>query len=250
MIARLFKTRQTRPAAAIPPGQRVYAIGDVHGRRDLLERLLAMIEEDETTRGGARTTLVFLGDLIDRGPDSAGVLDLLSLLAAERDDVHFLMGNHEEVFLHALAGDERAIRFFCRIGGRETILSYGVTQGQFKQLEYHDLLLELASRVPAHHRTLLDSMEDVVTIGDYAFVHAGIRPGVALDQQKKTDLRWIRDTFLAHAGPFERMIIHGHTITEEVEVQPNRIGVDTGAFTTGRLTAIGLQGDERWFLQT
>lgn len=237
------------PPPAVPPGERVYAIGDVHGCLDQLVTLLDRIDEDDARRGPARTTLVLLGDLVDRGPRSAQVLDLAIALRAERPTTRFLMGNHEELFLTAIDGSDEALRLFCRVGGRETVLSYGLAPDAYERMEYEALRDWLAQGVPAAHRDFMSGMEGLVEFGDYAFVHAGVRPNVPLAQQKDEDLRWIRQPFLGHRGRFERMIVHGHTITPEVDRQPGRIGIDTGAYTGGPLTAIGLEATESWLLQ-
>lgn len=252
MLKKLLRARRASapPAAAVPDGERVYAIGDVHGCADLLDQLLGRIAEDDAARGPARTILVFLGDLVDRGPASAAVIERLRLLAEERADTHFLLGNHEEVFLEALKGEPKALRMFCRIGGRETIMSYGVDAADYDRMDYEELHAAMQVRVPAEHRAFLDRFEDMVIVGDYVFVHAGIRPGTDLADQRTSDLRWIRNPFLSHDRPLEKIVVHGHTISEELDVQPHRIGVDTGAYETGRLTALGLQGTERWTLQT
>jgi serine/threonine protein phosphatase 1 len=253
MIARLFKRRQDTdaPIPTIPEGQRVYAIGDIHGRLDLLDDLLARIDADDAARPTAATTLIFLGDLVDRGPESAGVVENLRQRAAAGGDVRFLLGNHEEVFLHALRDDKlEALKFFCRIGGRETILSYGIDPDDYDSMDYPELRSALTRLVPEQHLAFLETFEDQIVVGDYLFVHAGIRPGVALDAQRPRDLRWIREPFLDHAAPHPNFVVHGHTITADVDMRSNRIGIDTGAYASGRLTALGLQTTDRWVLNT
>lgn len=252
MLRKLFRggaRAAALPSPTLPTGERVYAIGDVHGCLPQLDALLAMIEEDDRERGEAETTVVMLGDLVDRGAASSQVIDRLIAFKAEAPRTRFLKGNHEEVFLHAIDGDDQALRLFCRIGGRETIMSYGVDAIEYERLDYAELSERLRAVVPDAHRRFLDAFEDVVAIGDYAFVHAGIRPGIALSLQKTADLRWIRGGFLDHPGPHEKMIVHGHTIATEVERRPGRIGIDTGAYAGGPLTALGLEGDASWILQ-
>ena len=252
MLRKLFKSRPS-PASApgsIPAGERVYAIGDIHGCADLLDQLLAKIDLDDRARGTARTTLIFLGDLVDRGPESAAVIDRLIALKRARPTARFIMGNHEEIFLGALDGDAKAMRLFCRIGGRETVLSYGITPAAYERCDYGELGAVLESVVPDDHRAFLAAFEDMIEIGDYAFVHAGIRPDRALADQRVADLRWIRDPFLDHARPLEKIVVHGHTIADDIEIGPHRIGVDTGAYSTGVLSAVGLEGNESWRLQT
>lgn len=252
MLTKLLKSRARFDARrdALPEGRRVYAVGDVHGRLDLLDEVLDKVSEDDAKRGQADTVIVFLGDLVDRGPDSAGVVERLRLLAKSSGHARFLMGNHEEVFLSALRGDAKALRLFCRIGGKETALSYGVSESDYNSMSHEELGQELGRAVPDMHREFLERFEDYIELGDYVFVHAGVRPDRPLDQQSATDMRWIRDTFLHHRGTFGKRVVHGHSISSEVEFLPHRIGVDTGAYATGRLSALGLEGAERWLLQT
>jgi serine/threonine protein phosphatase 1 len=252
MISKLFKSRTVAKTnqSHIPKGRRVYAVGDIHGRADLLDELIALIEADELNRGPAETTLIFLGDIVDRGPASAAVIDRLRRLAVERSDVRFLLGNHEEIFLGALDGEPKALRLFCRIGGRETVLSYGMEAAEYERLDYEELVQRLEILVPDEHRDFLGGFEDMILIGDYAFVHAGVRPDTPLELQRTADLRWIRDPFLDHRSTLEKTIVHGHTMTDEIERRSHRIGIDTGAYASGRLTALGLEGAETWSLQT
>ncbi len=254
MISRLFKKRpQSRPidVARIPDGMRVYAIGDVHGRNDLLQSLLAQIDADDAARGAADSHILFLGDLMDRGPDSAGVIETAMALNSSSRKVRFLMGNHEEVMLKAVRdGDTKTTRFFLRIGGEETILSYPISRSEYKLLDMQELTDRLPRLIPQSHIDFLDSFEDQIIMGDYAFVHAGIDPDVPLAAQKPSTLRWIRDDFVSHKGDLEKVIIYGHTIYTDVDERGSRIGIDTGAYASGKLTAIGLEGGERWYLQT
>lgn len=242
------KTRPTLPRA-INAGERIYAIGDIHGRRDCLDDLLGRITDDDRARGPAKTTLVLLGDLVDRGPESRGVIERLSQLAKVRPCV-FLMGNHEEVFVDAWEGDESAARLFHRIGGRETLLSYGVTPADYDSADFDRMITLLATHVPADHIAFLRGFRDTYQSGDYLFVHAGIRPGTAIDEQRPADMRWIRDKFLDDPRDHGVVVVHGHSIAPAVEERPNRIGIDTGAYASGRLTALGLEGTDRWFLST
>ena len=252
MFKRLLKSSPpAAPQGSIPPGLRLYAIGDIHGRIDLLDALLDRITQDDAKRDGAEPQLIlpqliFLGDLVDRGPDSASVIERAMAIKRDLPSTRLLMGNHEEVFLKCLEGDERALQFFCKIGGRETILSYGISEADYNGLEYPELLARLQAAVPASHVAFLTDFEDMIIIGDYVFVHAGIRPGIPLSEQRTSDLRWIRESFLDHNAPFEKIVVHGHTISDQIEIRSNRIGIDTGAYLTGRLSAIALQGHERW----
>lgn len=253
MLKRLFKAlapKAAEPVAAVPPGVRVYAIGDVHGRLDCFDTLIEMIDADNAARGPAETQIVLLGDLVDRGPDSAGVVERAMALTASERRVRGIKGNHEEMFLSAIRGSERAMRGFAQYGGRETLFSYGMSQSDYNGYLFPELIEAAARIVPESHVAYLDSLEDMIEVGDYLFVHAGIRPGVPIAEQTPEALRWIRREFLEHRGDFGRVVVHGHTITPEVDIRGNRIGIDTGAYETGRLTAIGIEGSERWFLQT
>ena len=254
MLGRLFrKAVVPRPldTARVPDGVRVYAIGDIHGRDDLLNALLAKIEADDQARGPADTQIIFLGDLVDRGPGSAAVIETAMALKASGKNVRFLMGNHEEVFVSVCRkGDPKVTRFFLRIGGEETVLSYPITRAEYMTLDMEQLTERLPTLVPRAHIEFVEGFEDQITIGDYAFVHAGIRPGVALADQKPSDLRWIRDEFVGQRGDLEKVIVYGHTIYEEVEERGSRIGIDTGAYNSGKLTALALEAGERWYLQT
>lgn len=251
MLKRLMASRrkQNKNSPTLPTGMRVFAVGDIHGRLDLLEQLLGVIESDNQSRGPIDSLhLVFLGDLVDRGPDSAGVIERLLSLKASGRSATFLLGNHDEVFLKATLGDVKATRFLTKIGGKETILSYGITPDEYLASGFEELTKLLQERVPAEHREFLSGFSDSTRIGDYLFVHAGIRPGVPLEEQVPTDLRWIRGDFLSCNTMHDAMVVHGHSISEEPELKTNRIGIDTGAFASGRLTALGLEGDKQWVL--
>lgn len=234
----------------IPAGQRVYAIGDIHGRDDLFDRLLRKIDADNSNRGKAFTTLILLGDLVDRGPDSASVIERARHLDGRFDKVELLVGNHEECFLAALTGELKRVRYFIRIGGDATIRSYWGDDTAYAAATFEEVAEQLPQKVPKSHIDFLNRGEDMIRIGDYVFVHAGVRPGVPLDRQKTSDLRWIREEFLESEDSHGGVIVYGHTISENVDEATNRIGIDTGAYLTGRLTALGLEGSERWFLDT
>lgn len=246
-IRQLFRPAPPPPPPAIGPGERVYAVGDVHGRLDLLEPLIAAIEADDMARGSANTTLVLLGDLVDRGPDSAGVLAFARALAARRR-VRILAGNHEEMFLGGLEKLD-TLRYFIKHGGRETILSYPVEPARYRELTIEETQALVHEIVPPEDLAFMRAFEDRFVIGDYLFVHAGIMPGVPLEAQKTEYLRWMREPFLSYKGSHGWCVVHGHTITEDVVVTPNRIGIDTGAYASGRLTALGLEGTSRWVIQ-
>jgi len=239
-----------RRPAALPAGQRVYAVGDVHGRFDLLQDLIARIEADNAARPAADVHVVMLGDLIDRGPQSREIIDYFLKGAPGFARWHFIMGNHEEMLLKLIDNpDSSLMPQFLRFGGRETFESYDAPQ---RVLDTPDLYTPdtLPFYVPEEHRAFMRRMEDGILVGDYFFTHAGIRPGVALDDQEQQDLRWIRKGFLDSEADHGMIVVHGHTVLDEVEVRPNRIGIDTGAYASGKLTALGLEGTERWFIQT
>lgn len=240
----LFSAAESAPSASLPAGTRAYAVGDIHGRADLFAALIEAIEADDAARGTAETTVILLGDLVDRGPDSAGVIALAREWQARRP-VRILMGNHEEMFLDAL-GDAEVLRHFLRYGGRETLLSYPIERAAFVRAELEEARQIARAAVPEADLAFIRSFENLIELGDYLFVHAGIRPGVPLEDQRPGDLRWIRETFLAHRASFGPVVVHGHTIFAEPEVRTNRIGIDTGAYTSGRLTALGLEGTARW----
>lgn len=249
VYSRLFRKPAALPAPWAPRGERIYAIGDIHGRLDCLDDLLVKIDADSATAPGT-LRLVFVGDLIDRGPQSAEVVERARELAASAVPVDFIMGNHEEILLRSIDGDRRTLALFDRVGGRETALSYGIDAKDYDASDLKQLGELLHRAVPQEHVAFLSGFQNSVVAGDYRFVHAGIRPGVAFDEQKPSDLRWIRDTFLEHNAPFEGFVVHGHTISAEVDERPNRIGIDTGAWSTGKLTALVLEDDRRWTLQT
>lgn len=231
--------------AAVPAGQRVYAIGDIHGRLDLFKDLIEQIEADDAARPVADTTVILLGDLVDRGPHSAGVLHTARQWGSTRK-VRSIAGNHEEMFLGSFRRDD-TLRHFLRHGGKETLLSY-MDYDTYARTTIGELRAMMPEVVPAEDIAFMKGMEDRILIGDYLFVHAGIRPGVPIAEQQVADLRWIRGEFIQDRSPRDFVVVHGHTITNAPELTPWRIGVDTGAFASGRLTAIGLEGTARWLL--
>ena len=229
----------------LPAGRRIYAIGDVHGRADLLERLQQRIAADVELNPIADPLLVCLGDYVDRGPDSAGVLDLLLGETPAGMRRVALMGNHEELMLRFLVDDSAGAVWLAN-GGDATLESYGVDPAE----SYERARRQLAARLPARHRTLLESLALSHSEGDYFFAHAGIRPGVALDRQRREDLLWIRGEFLRSDIDHGKVVVHGHSITAEPDVRANRIGIDTGAYASDRLTCLVLEGRERRFFVT
>lgn len=245
-IRKLMGRPDQRRAPSIPLGERVYAVGDIHGRADLFEDLIHIIERDDAARGRAHTTVVLLGDLIDRGDDSAGVVARARQWARERE-VEFVQGNHEEMLLVARK-DADAMRGFLKFGGLETILSYGIDKDTLLSADAEEMQRLMNEVIPEEDFEFLDGFKNMVRMGDYVFVHAGVRPDTPLEHQLGRDCRWIREPFLSHRGDFGAFVVHGHTITPEPDLRDNRIGIDTGAFLHGTLTAIGLQETERWFL--
>lgn len=237
---------QSGPAGA--RGYRAYVVGDVHGRLDLLEELLAKIHSELQRRAAAKTLLVFVGDLIDRGPSSAQVIERLRTYRREGIRTVFLLGNHEEVLLRILGGDSELITKWRWFGGAECLESYGVDSSQFSHLTDEEALALVRRAIPKEHVEFLESFADSCRFGDYLFVHAGIRPGIELEQQRQSDLRWIREPFLLDESDHGFIVVHGHTISEEVEARPNRIGIDTGAYRTGVLTALAIEGADRWLI--
>ena len=246
-LKQLFARGEDEPLPSVPDGQRVYAVGDIHGRLDLFEALVAAIEADDAARAPAETLIVLLGDLVDRGDDSRGVIEFARDLQRRRP-VRILAGNHEEMFLRSLS-DIETFRHFIRHGGRETLLSYGINHGQFQAASMEEAQQLASEAVPADHLAFLESFEDMIQLGDYLFVHAGIDPRLPIDQQRSRDLRWFREPFLSHEGSHGVVVVHGHTICDEPEDCGNRIGIDTGAFMSGRLTALILEGTARCYLE-
>ena len=238
-----------RAEPSIPPGYLAYAVGDVHGRIDLLDELLGRIEVNRQSRGRAKAVIIFLGDLIDRGPASAQVIERLRTYAPPQARLVFIIGNHEEVLIRLLRGESQYLQDWLRFGGAECAKSYGIKLASLKGNAERAVQI-LRDKIPVEHQDFLQNFVDTFRIGKYLFVHAGIRPGVKLAEQNQTDLRWIRDPFLKNEGDYGFLVVHGHTIGDEVQIRDNRIGLDTGAYYSGVLTAMGLEGRDRWFLQT
>lgn len=232
------------------PGRRAYAVGDIHGRLDLLDQLLEKIHADVESRPSGKTLLIFVGDLIDRGPSSCQVVERLRTYRRKGIKPIFILGNHEEVLLRIYDGDESPVASWLRFGGMQCLASYGVDAAVLRGSSDAKIVDLVRSAVPADHVTFLKTFVDSCRFGDYLFVHAGIRPGIPVKQQRQSDLRWIREPFLMDDSNHGFVVVHGHTISAEVEERPNRIGIDTGAFGTGNLTALAIEDKERWYLDT
>ncbi|MCB1547016.1 MAG: serine/threonine protein phosphatase [Hyphomicrobiaceae bacterium] len=250
-----FRSRSAKPARkpsgyGVPAGQRIYAIGDIHGRDDLLRELLGRIEADIRAAPGLTNTLVLLGDYVDRGFGASRVIDMLLDPPAWASRFVPLKGNHEEMLLAFLAepGFGADWRHF---GGLETLASYGVGVRDVQLgRNYDKAAQDLAGSMPQAHIALLQSLKLSCVIGDFFFCHAGVRPGLALDEQSPTDLMWIRDEFLLSERDHGRYVVHGHTPVEEPDVRVNRMNIDTGAYATGRLTCAVLESHDVRFLIT
>ncbi len=238
--------------AVIPDGQMVYGVGDIHGRPDLLDRLLDRIVQDAAAAApDAARTLVYLGDYVDRGHDSKGVIDRLIAGPPDGFEQVCLLGNHEAWLLNFL-DDARAGAGWLMNGGAATLASYGVaaTYGARESGKLGAIRDAFIEALPPAHLAFYEDLALFWRAGGYVFVHAGVRPGVALADQDPDDLIWIRDDFLTSGADFGAVVVHGHTIQDMPEVRANRIGVDTGAYVTGRLTAVALDGARRRFLHT
>ncbi len=233
-----------------PSNTRLYAVGDIHGRLDLLDDLLGQIEDDIHDRPVETAALVFLGDLIDRGPDSAGVVDRLCGLSNFPAKALFLLGNHEEALLRILAGEEGVGQDWLGFGGAACAESYGVSPALLKAMDEQRMAEVLGAAIPTAHVDFLKSFGDTFRFGDFRLVHAGIKPGVPIEDQEPRDLRWIRQPFLGDERDHGCIVIHGHTISDGVDRRPNRIGIDTGAYRTGILTAAVVEGTDIGFLST
>ena len=249
-LRQFLRPRVGHSAPAIPEGRRVYAVGDIHGRLDLLTALASAIEMDDSRRSAmavAETTTILLGDLVDRGPDSAGVLAFARRWQQHRK-LHILLGNHEEMLLESLENLD-VLRTLLRHGGRETAISFGIDSQAYTEASFEEVQAMLRAAIPAETLEFIASFEDHIRIGDYLFVHAGIVPGKAIEQQSPYHLRWIREPFLSSHADHGAVVVHGHTIFDEASLSANRIGIDTGAYASGRLTALGLEGTQRWLIE-
>jgi serine/threonine protein phosphatase 1 len=234
-----------------PAGTRIYAIGDIHGCIELLAELHRAIGADVQGCAAQRRVMVYVGDYIDRGPDSKSVIELVSSRPLAGFETVCLAGNHEEMMLDFLDDVAAAPRWYFN-GGNETLSSYGVDSSAALRTGsgLAEMQQNLARNLPASHLAFLRALLPSHVEGDYMFVHAGILPGCPLAEQDRADLLWIRGEFLSSDADHGGCVVHGHTIVGEAEIHPNRIAIDTGAFASGRLTCLVLEGDERRFLHT
>jgi serine/threonine protein phosphatase 1 len=227
----------------LPKGTRVYAVGDIHGRVDLLNKVFKRIDADAAGSAESNAVEIYLGDYIDRGPASREVLDHLIARSRTHKTV-FLKGNHE-TYPFEFLNNPAFLREWGQLGGLETLMSYGlrppVNAGSQEQIE---IARAFDNSLPAAHRSFLENLRPFVCYGDFYFVHAGVRPGVALERQQDEDLLEIRDVFLNCEDDLGKIIVHGHTPVFEPEFRPNRINIDTGAYATGRLTCLAIGGDQ------
>ena len=250
-MKRLFSGAKPTAPARVPNGTVVYAVGDVHGRDDLLVEILSAIREDAAASSD-HATAVFLGDYVDRGPGSRAVID--RLIEVSDDDTiqwRFLRGNHDQSVLDFLCNPMTGMAW-SDFGGRETLESYGVPPPPpwADSETWRAASTRLAAALPLEHLNFFEALEPYCEIGDYFFVHAGVRPGVPLDRQSARDLLWIREPFLSDPAPLPKVVVHGHTVTPQVHADDRRIGIDTGAYASGVLTALRLCGDEGAIIQT
>ncbi len=253
----MFFRRKPQPAhqPRIPSSQRVYAIGDIHGRVDLLQDLHQRIEADQQGKSPATLTIIYLGDYVDRGEHSKQVLDLLVDAPPPAGATPlYLKGNHEQAmleFLDAGVAVETA-KAWLAYGGKETLLSYGVhvSDDTDTHTAHADMRRQLLQYLPEKHRQFLERLQLSYQIGDYFFAHAGIDPMRLLDNQDTHDLLWIREPFLSSRKMYEKVVVHGHTISAKAEILPNRIGIDTGAYASGILTALVLEDIQQRLIQT
>ncbi|MDB5605174.1 MAG: Metallophosphoesterase [Bradyrhizobium sp.] len=238
---------------SLPAGLRIYAVGDIHGRLDLLDDLLSRIALDIASRPACSPVYVFLGDYVDRGSSSRETIDRLIELRKAKECV-FLKGNHELIALKCLS-DRALFDQWMRLGGMETLISYGVppealASGLASGKQIAELQAAFHNALPQGHLRFFRDLQGWFACGDFFFAHAGVRPNVELSHQKESDLLWIREEFLTSNDDFGKIIVHGHTPTLEVEVGPNRVNIDTGAFATGRLTCLVIEGESLSVIDT
>lgn len=229
--------------SATPANTRIYAIGDVHGHLSLLESMHKKITADLNSAPIANYKIVFIGDYIDRGPDSAGCVQFLIELMSQDDNVVCLKGNHEQRLEDFIANPIDKAHSFFTFGGTESVMSYGVDMQSFSQTDENVLAAhaQLEQNLSAEHKQFYATRPRSVAFGDYLFAHAGVRPGISLKEQSDEDLINIRHEFLSHTGLYEKVVVHGHTPAHPMEIFPNRVNVDTWAYDTGVLSCLVLE---------
>jgi serine/threonine protein phosphatase 1 len=241
-MLRFSRSRGEIRKPRLPDGVRIYAISDIHGCADLLQQMFTVIDRDLARIGSNRAIHVFLGDYIDRGPESSQTIDLL-IDRGRRHESIFLKGNHE-AFLFDVLKDPSQLQSWKQYGGLQTLTSYGLRPSISPDAaEQAELIRQLALTIPLHQRRFFNSLRLRFVCGDFFFVHAGVKPGVPLAKQQEQDMLWIREEFLASNEHFGKYIVHGHTPVREPDIRPNRANIDTGAYATGNLTLLTIQGD-------
>ena len=235
--------RRKQPPSRLPEGVRIYAIGDVHGRADLLEQVFTRIDTHIAAYPVDRPIQVLLGDYIDRGPNSREVLNRL-IERAKSSEMVLLKGNHE-TFVPEFLRNPSMLQSWSQMGGLETLMSYGLTPSLNADAQTQkELATALQATLPKSHIILLERLQSSFSCGGFFFAHAGVRPGVPLAEQREADLLWIRDEFLLYEGKFDKIVVHGHTPVRAVDMRSNRINIDTGAYATGKLTCIIIERNE------
>jgi serine/threonine protein phosphatase 1 len=236
-----LRSRRSSRQPQLPEGVRIYAFGDIHGRADLLKQMFTEIDADLVRSPVSRPIEVYLGDYIDRGYYSAQTLDVLLERSHDRETV-FLKGNHEAYFLEVLR-DPSKVDDWRQFGGLQTLMSYGIQPSlNPSAAEQIELIRMLNEVLPPKHLSFLRDLKPSFVCGDFFFVHAGVRPGIPLSEQQEADLLWIRNDFLDSEENFGKFIVHGHTPVREPDVRPNRVNIDTGAYATGNLTSLKIEG--------
>ena len=250
-LLKKIRRKAPREEYSVPEGSLIYAVGDIHGRADLLRGLHQLIARDAQDREAQKKIIVYLGDYVDRGPYVRETLDLLVENALPGFESRFLMGNHEQLLLNFLE-DPQVLQTWIFLGGQSTLLSYKVRSpgSGFSPERGEEVRQELIRAIPEKHLEFLNRLEPFYKAGTYLFVHAGIRPSLDLEDQKPEDIYWIRDDFLSCKADHGLKVVHGHTITEKVQVRLNRVGIDTGAYATGVLTCAVFENRGVRFLST
>ena len=242
-IGGMLRRRAGRiPKPRLPDGLRIYAVSDIHGCANLLANVFAAVDLHLSRAEPVRALHVFLGDYIDRGPASCQTIDML-IDRSRRHECIFLKGNHEALLLDIL-GDAGGLETWKYYGGFQTLISYGIAPPMKPDPdEQKQLVSELVDRIPDSHRRFFDNLRSSFSCGDFFFSHAGVRPGVSLRRQREEDLLWIRDEFLESERDFGKFVVHGHTPVPNPDIRSNRINIDTGAYATGVLTLLIIEGE-------